>query len=76
VQRQPGLKLEARKGPVEADVIDHVEKPSANQLSSANLVENPGNWSGLPNCSADSAADGEKPEKLSRHCWFFPFRDV
>jgi uncharacterized protein (TIGR03435 family) len=25
-----GLKLEARKGPVEVVVIDHVEKPSAN----------------------------------------------
>jgi len=30
VQRQLGLKLEARKGPVEVVVIDHVEKPSAN----------------------------------------------
>jgi uncharacterized protein (TIGR03435 family) len=30
VQRQIGLKLEARKGPVEVIVIDHVEKPSAN----------------------------------------------
>jgi uncharacterized protein (TIGR03435 family) len=30
VQEQLGLKLEARKGPVEVIVIDHVEKPSAN----------------------------------------------
>jgi uncharacterized protein (TIGR03435 family) len=30
VQRQLGLKLEARKGPVEVIVIDHVEKPSVN----------------------------------------------
>jgi uncharacterized protein (TIGR03435 family) len=30
VQRQLGLKLEARKGPVEVIVIDHVEKPSSN----------------------------------------------
>jgi uncharacterized protein (TIGR03435 family) len=30
VQRQLGLKLEARKGPVEVVVIDHVEQPSAN----------------------------------------------
>jgi uncharacterized protein (TIGR03435 family) len=30
VQQQLGLKLEARKGPVEVVVIDHVEKPSAN----------------------------------------------
>lgn len=30
VQDQLGLKLEARKGPVEVIVIDHVEKPSAN----------------------------------------------
>jgi uncharacterized protein (TIGR03435 family) len=30
VQRQLGLKLEARKGPVEVVVIDHVEKPSVN----------------------------------------------
>jgi uncharacterized protein (TIGR03435 family) len=30
VERQLGLKLEARKGPVEVLVIDHVEKPSAN----------------------------------------------
>jgi uncharacterized protein (TIGR03435 family) len=30
VQRQLGLKLEPRKGPVEVIVIDHVEKPSAN----------------------------------------------
>ena len=30
VQRQLGLKLESRKGPVEVVVIDHVEKPSAN----------------------------------------------
>jgi uncharacterized protein (TIGR03435 family) len=30
VQRQLGLKLEARKGPVEVVVIDHVEKPSGN----------------------------------------------
>jgi uncharacterized protein (TIGR03435 family) len=30
VQRQLGLKLEARTGPVEVVVIDHVEKPSAN----------------------------------------------
>jgi uncharacterized protein (TIGR03435 family) len=30
VQWQLGLKLEARKGPVEVVVIDHVEKPSAN----------------------------------------------
>jgi uncharacterized protein (TIGR03435 family) len=30
VQRQLGLKLDERKGPVEVVVIDHVEKPSAN----------------------------------------------
>jgi uncharacterized protein (TIGR03435 family) len=30
VQQQLGLKLEARKGPVEVVVIDHVEKPSGN----------------------------------------------
>ena len=30
VQDQLGLKLEARKGPVEVIVVDHVEKPSAN----------------------------------------------
>jgi uncharacterized protein (TIGR03435 family) len=30
VQDQLGLKLEARKGPVEVIVIDHIEKPSAN----------------------------------------------
>jgi uncharacterized protein (TIGR03435 family) len=30
VQDQLGLKLEARKGPVEVIVIDHVEKPSGN----------------------------------------------
>lgn len=30
VHRQLGLKLEARKGPVEVVVIDHVEKPSVN----------------------------------------------
>jgi uncharacterized protein (TIGR03435 family) len=30
VQDQLGLKLEARKGPVEVIVIDHVEKPSSN----------------------------------------------
>ena len=30
VQRQLGLRLEARKGPVEVLVIDHVEKPSGN----------------------------------------------
>ena len=30
VQRQLGLKLETRKGPVQVVVIDHVEKPSAN----------------------------------------------
>jgi uncharacterized protein (TIGR03435 family) len=30
VQRQLGLRLEARKGPVEVVVIDHVEKPSVN----------------------------------------------
>jgi uncharacterized protein (TIGR03435 family) len=30
VQRQLGLKLEARKGPVQVVVIDHVEKPSGN----------------------------------------------
>jgi len=30
VQRQLGLRLEARKGPVDVVVIDHVEKPSAN----------------------------------------------
>jgi uncharacterized protein (TIGR03435 family) len=30
VQRQLGLKLEARKGPVEVVVIDHVEEPSSN----------------------------------------------
>jgi uncharacterized protein (TIGR03435 family) len=30
VQRQLGLRLEARKGPVEVVVIDHVEKPSGN----------------------------------------------
>ncbi len=30
VERQLGLKLEARKGPVEVVVIDHLEKPSAN----------------------------------------------
>jgi uncharacterized protein (TIGR03435 family) len=30
VERQLGLKLEARKGPAEVIVIDHVEKPSAN----------------------------------------------
>jgi uncharacterized protein (TIGR03435 family) len=30
VQRQLGLNLEARKGPVEVIVIDHVEKPSGN----------------------------------------------
>lgn len=30
VQRQLGLKLEMRKGPVEVLIIDHVEKPSAN----------------------------------------------
>ena len=30
VQRQLGLKLEARKGPVEVVVIDHIEKPSGN----------------------------------------------
>lgn len=30
IQETLGLKLEARKGPVEVLVIDHVEKPSAN----------------------------------------------
>ena len=30
VQDQLGLKLEARKGPVEVIVVDHVEKPSGN----------------------------------------------
>jgi uncharacterized protein (TIGR03435 family) len=30
VQRQLGLKLEARKGQVEVVVIDHVEKPTVN----------------------------------------------
>jgi uncharacterized protein (TIGR03435 family) len=30
VQDQLGLKLEARKAPVEVIVIDHIEKPSAN----------------------------------------------
>jgi uncharacterized protein (TIGR03435 family) len=30
VQRQLGLKLDARKGPVEVIVIDHIEKPSVN----------------------------------------------
>jgi uncharacterized protein (TIGR03435 family) len=30
VQQQLGLKLEARKGPVEVVVFDHVEKPSVN----------------------------------------------
>jgi len=30
IQQQLGLKLEATKGPVEALVIDHVERPSAN----------------------------------------------
>ena len=30
LQEQLGLKLEARKGPVELLVIDHVEKPSGN----------------------------------------------
>jgi len=30
VQEQLGLRLEARKGPVEVVVIDHVEKPSGN----------------------------------------------
>jgi uncharacterized protein (TIGR03435 family) len=30
VQQQLGLRLEARKGPVEVIVVDHVEKPTAN----------------------------------------------
>jgi uncharacterized protein (TIGR03435 family) len=30
VQQQLGLKLEARRGPVEVIVIDHVEKPAGN----------------------------------------------